>query len=304
MHKPQTRQIVGKLKKNALGWGKGTPGEWEPEGFAKRREAAKRKPGETRGRKPAGEGEGRLCNHINKRNKQPCGNYALKGRDKCRIHLKNADGKGGIRDNPKKVREGHAKKVIVHGIYADVGLLADEYPVYEGITGRLGTLNEEINMARVKLRRCYAAQKKLDEAQDALAKAAGDRNRFIEVAIAHKLLSVKQVEQSTDMEWVGPRGKKVLEEIAKSKILRRVRDFSEEIYNFTKLIQRLEQARKELMENAEVGDEFVQKLADDLRMFTDAADKLVPVTLADAGSGNYPELAHNGGSDNDGREKQ
>lgn len=295
MPKHQTRQIVGKLKKNVFGWGKGTPGEWDPEKYAARREATKRKPGERRGRKPAGEGNGRMCTEINKRNGEPCGNYALKGRTKCRIHLKNADGKGGVKDNPEKVREARAEKVIVHGIYADVGLLAEEYPVYEGITGKLGTLNEEINMARVKLRRCYAAQKKLDEAQEALAAAVGDRKKFIEVAIAHKLLTVKQVEEQTDMDWAGPRGKKVLVEIAKSKVMRRVRDFSEEIYNFTKLIQRLEQARKELMENAEMGDEFVQKLADDLRMFTDAADKLVPVTLADAGSGNYPELAHDGG---------
>lgn len=229
-----------------------------------------------------------MCGAYSRRSGQPCKNYAMPN-GRCRMHGGKATG------NPQLTPEQSRTCAIKHGIYADVGLLDDEYPVYDGIMAVLGTLNEEIHMARVRLRRAYAAQRRLDAARTALADAAHDKEEFIRVAIAHQLLTVDEIEEHDGQVLVGPKDDKYLEDVAKSKVVKKLHDYSQDIYKFTQLIGRLEQARKELMASGTGGEDFVRQLAEDLRDFNDNAMGLVPVDGGGGlGSGNYPGLAEAG----------
>jgi hypothetical protein len=184
---------------------------------------------------------------------------------------------------------------IKYGIYADVGLLEDEYPVYDGIQGQIGTLNEEIHMARIKLRRCYKAQARLDQVRDEMALLVNDREAWLEFALGNGVLTLAEVETKEGQALVGDQFEKYLEDYAKHKLVKKVHDFSTEIRHFTTLILRLEAQRKELMEGGTGGEDFVRQLAEDLRGFNDNAMALVPGT-GSLGTGNYPELEVDNGA--------
>lgn len=238
----------------------------------------KRRPPKPKRKAPAGK---KICG-AQTRSKTPCQCTFLCANGRCRMH-------GGTnRGNPKPNKESVRKSRTQYGIYADVGLLDDEYPVYEGIQGKIGTLDEELHMARVKLRRAYKAQHDLENAKDELAAAADDKEKFIRVAISHKLLSIDTLEDKTDSMAMGNKDDRYLEDIAKSSMIRRIRDYSDDIHRFTRLIKKLEQARKELLETEDWGDDFIRKLAEDLRLFFEKANVTIP--SSGLGSGCYPEL--------------
>lgn len=233
------------------------------------------------------EEKGRVyCGAHSRRTGRPCKNFAMPN-GRCRMH--GGKNTGNRTEQPKTAG-------IKFGIYADVGLLPDEYPVYEGITGTIGTLNEEIHMARIKLRRCYKAQARLDQVRDEMALLVNDREAWLEFALGNGVLTLAEVETKEGQALVGDQYEKYLEDYANHKLVKKVHDYSTEIRHFTTLILRLEAQRKELLEGGTGGEDFVRQLAEDLRGFNDNAMGTLPVDNGGGlGSGNYPELeARNG----------
>lgn len=220
-----------------------------------------------------------LCGAYSRRSGKPCKNFAM-ANGRCRMHG------GTSKGNPRLTPEQSRTCAIQHGIYADVGLLDDEYPVYDSITAQVGTLNEEIHMARVKLRRAYKAQRRLEEAREAMAEAVNDREQWLQIAIAHRVLTLDELETKEGQHLVGQGDGRELEDYTDNKLVRKVHDYTTEIRQFTILIQRLEQARKELVEGGTGGDDFVRQLAEDLRGFETNAMPLMPGS-AELGAGNY-----------------
>jgi len=233
-------------------------------------------------------GKKRLCNGKSRQTGKPCKQYAMPN-GKCRFHggmnssrEKAERRKAAIaerkKENPGKPmynEKGAHHPAVSVGIYADVGLLDNEGTIYADVQNQIGTLTEELNMARIKLRRAYQAQKQLDNVKDALSAAAGNKDEFIRVALTHKLLTVDQLEDYAGREPVGSWNDRYLEDITKHRMIRKVRDYSDDIRKFSKLVKELEQAQKELRETVNMGD-YVEQIAIDLDMFFRNADKTIP----------------------------
>jgi hypothetical protein len=202
---------------------------------------------------------------------------------------------GKNKGNPHLTPEQSKTCAIQYGIYADVGLLDDEYPVYEGIQGVIGTLNEEIHMARIRLRRCYRAQARLDQVRDEMALLVNDREAWLEFALGNGVLTLAEVETKEGQALVGDQYEKYLEDYANHKLVKKVHDYSDEIRKFTQLILRLEAQRKEIMASGTGGEDFVRQLAEDLRGFNDKAAALMPGG-GQLGAGNYPEAEAGNGT--------
>lgn len=219
-----------------------------------------------------------------------CGVTALGPYGRCRIHGGFPKKGGHKKKNKEKAIEATKKKNTVHGIYADVALLDDEYPIYPGIQGKIGTLDEELHTARIMLRRSLKGQCNLEAVKDDLARAAYSKDEFIRVALSHKLLTVDEVEDTEDQSIVGSKEDRYLENIAKSKMVRKIQDYSKNIHKFTELIKRLEQARKEILETEDWGEDFVRRLAEDLRKFSIHADQALSEKSPIIGSGSYDHI--------------
>ncbi len=230
----------------------------------------------------------RICGVKNKTTGKPCMSIRLMKNGRCRIH--------GGRNNTKKIKDEHAPRVAsiktgIHtskkaeeSIYASSALLTDELPVYDSVTNKLGTLDDELTMARIKLRRAYKAQKELDEIKDSLQyAAAADKREFINLAAKNKLITQDHAQMYLDASDEHFQ----LTDFAKTRIIHRLCDYSDEIAKFTELVKKLETARKELLATTDMGDDVVRRLAEDLRAFGENADGLMQDQM---GTGNYKDI--------------
>jgi len=233
-------------------------------------------------KKPRKKPDRPVCGAKRSNNRGFCQSTVVFKNGRCRLH-------GGTNKGPKKqkVKKERQRDSVVHGIYAHNYYLEGETQAYAEVLTKIGSLDEEINLNRMMLRRVSSYQSKLDAARMDLLEVANDKEEFIRVALAHKLLTVKEIEDQEGQVPIGDREGRYLTEIAKSRMIRKVENFNSEIRKYTQTIKRLEQARKEFLETEDWGEDFVRKLAEDLRKFSSNADSTVPMGL---GSGNYPGL--------------
>jgi hypothetical protein len=71
-----------------------------------------------------------------------------------------------------KTPRGRHRGPMTHGIYSEA-LTDEERDIWPQIVERLGSLDEEIHLTRVQLRRAFVAQRKVQEAPNDLGNAAG-----------------------------------------------------------------------------------------------------------------------------------
>jgi hypothetical protein len=98
-----------------------------------------------------------ICGAKNRQG-NPCGKSPLRGKNRCALH-------GGKTPTGTK---GNRK----HGIYSDA-MTADELEIWPEIISRLGTVDEEIHVIRLQLRRALICQQKVQEAPADLKNLAG-----------------------------------------------------------------------------------------------------------------------------------
>ncbi|MCJ7959141.1 MAG: hypothetical protein MUW57_22025 [Pseudomonas sp.] len=94
-----------------------------------------------------------LCGAKKRSNGEPCKRHAVPGSSRCKLH-------GGASAKANKGNQ-HARK---HGIYSET-LTADEHGLWDEIG--IGTLDDDIKIAKLQLRRALMAQAKA-EAGDGL----------------------------------------------------------------------------------------------------------------------------------------
>ena len=181
------------------------------------------------------------CTGKNRAGEQ-CGNPCVPGKTKCYYH-------GGKSTGPPK----GSQNGLTHGFYAR-GLHKREKERWAAIP--LGTIEDELRMARVKLNRAWEAQKKWEEQQERDPST-------LDVEGVHETLS-----QGTD-----DKGKKIASMTRRT--IRRKRDFSDEIAKFTRLVANLEKLRAELLSH-EKSEDFIGSVAEKLRAFTEQAEATVP----------------------------
>lgn len=152
---------------------------------------------------------------------------------------------GGFNKGPPKGNQ-NARK---HGIYADV-LNEEDRGVYDRI--EIGSIEDELRILRVRLRRALKAQSRLEEGQDEKQDIAKLRDK----------LDVNEIET------VSLGGK------TQTKIKRIAKDYSREIARLIRLIGDLELRKLELDRERPAGspDEIAAKI----RAALDEADSLIP----------------------------
>src|SRR4051794_13490772 len=91
----------------------------------------------------------RICGAMNRQGK-PCQKSPLTGKDRCANH-------GG--KTPKGKHSGNRK----HGIYSDA-MTDEEKDLWPEIIARLGSVDEEIHVIRLQLRRALIVQQRVQEA--------------------------------------------------------------------------------------------------------------------------------------------
>ena len=211
----------------------------------------------------------------------PCDAYAM-ANGRCRMH-------GGNNKSSKGHREHKPSGKIQYGIYADVGLLPDEYPIYPGVVQKLGTLDEELHMARIKLRRCYKAQAHWEMARVELSRVIDDSDAYLALAKEFGVLDLDELNSKSGSVYV-PSGVKgvpgEIEDVATTRMRRKIHDYATEIIKFTNVIRNLETDRAELLAGGTGGDDYVRQLSEDLRDFDANATDSMPGGDA-FGSGNY-----------------
>lgn len=155
---------------------------------------------------------GRCGAKLRHKNKY-CKNWPINGTGKCRLH-------GGIvKDNGSRFAKGHTR-ATKHGLYAET-LTGEDESVY--FQAELGTVDEEIRMAKVQVARAYRAQQAYD-----LAIERGDIDK-------HGMIL---------MEVTITRG-----EVCEIKKVKRRDDFKAEIRHSSRLVAKLEGLRSELLKN-------------------------------------------------------
>lgn len=217
---------------------------------------------------------------------KPCTAYAMEN-GRCRMH----GGNNNASTNPAKHNGTTRAAPIQYGIYADVGLLDDEYTVYPGVVQKLGTLDEELHMARIKLRRVYKAQAHWERVRDDMARVIDDPDSYLTMAKDHGVLELDELETKAGTAYV-PSGVKgvpgELEDVATTRMKRKIHDYAAEILKFSNMIRNLETARVELLAGGTGGEDYVRQLSEDLRDFDSNATGSNPGGAA-WGAGNYDD---------------
>lgn len=156
--------------------------------------------------------ERRLCG-AKTRSGAPCKRSPIKGKKRCRRH-------GGTNPGPKK----GSRHALKHGIYSDV-LSPEDKKTYDRI--ELGSIDDEIRIARVQLRRALQEQ----ERQRAFAEATVDELR--------KGMEVQEIKTISGPNAAG--------QIQQSIEIKRTRkDYSKRIGQLLRLIAELEARKLEL----------------------------------------------------------
>lgn len=102
--------------------------------------------------------EKRLCNARRKRDGQPCRGWAVSGSTKCRLH----GGKSTGPRDPTKLKGN--SNAVTHGIYAS-GFTDEEIAILDDVAALVGTLDQELKVARIELLRIQKAERRVLDAQ-------------------------------------------------------------------------------------------------------------------------------------------
>lgn len=182
-----------------------------------------------------------------------------------------------------------AKKRNVN-IY-EVGLLEDEKgAVYSDIVDKMGSLDQEIHMTRIFLRRAYWAQKRQTEARALLRKNKTNYDKWIPIGVKYDYISVRKYEHKDGTLHMTPEVKRELQDIVWKRVFRRKNDYTREIRAYTNMLRSLEGQRKDLMENQrDATEEYIAAIAGDLRLFSESVQITMPGKTM-FGQGNYNKL--------------
>jgi hypothetical protein len=186
------------------------------------------------------------CGARTKSTGKPCRGFAMRN-GRCRLH----GGTNPGADPEKMRRNGNA---VTHGLYRR-GILPHEESLYPNIP--LGTIDAEIKMLKLKLCRAFEAQRRWEEQRSERAGKVEEDD-----------LEVESIEKDIrrDIGQDGTPGDTVIFQ----KIIRRRRDFSDEIRSLTRLIIDAEARRAQLAEIFKDAG-FYDDVARKLREFTNAA---------------------------------
>ena len=203
-----------------------------------------------------------------KRDGTLCQNWAMPN-GRCRLHG------GKAVPAPKG-----SKRALKHGLYAK-GLLPGEKELYSSVP--LGSLDDELRMLKIKLRRAWEAQRMWLEANNEIQNKVSDEEenqvegfvrrrltRTIKPVNVNNHYRLDSVESSStlvhDKDGIAHTNRSV-------KTIKKKEDYSQEIRALSKLISQLEMRRKEL-----VGDDedTAKNLVDQFREFADMASETLP----------------------------
>jgi hypothetical protein len=202
-----------------------------------------------------------MCGAKTKQTGNPCTNVAM-ANGRCRLH-------GGKSTGPKKPNKPMGNSLAqTHGLYA-VGMYPEEMDMYGTIA--IGSLQDEIRIAKILLRRAMRAQLMWEMARGEIARANSGQVR--QVMLESGLWDVDELTTETGVAGVDKDGNII--DIDKQRIVRRKTDFANEIRQYQRLLVSLEAEHARLQEGGQ-DDDTVAQLAEDLRLFTDNAGPLMP----------------------------
>jgi len=200
---------------------------------------------------------------------KPCRNFAMPN-GRCRLH--------GGKNVPAP--KGH-QRALKHGLYVK-GLLKEEKKLIPYV--KLGTVDEEITMLKIKLRRAYIAQKIWIQQREVVEQELTDADpgdlpkpkrtklvRSIEELEARKnpfhISSIEIIKSVVHDELGFPHTNFT------KKTLKKKEDYSAEIKSLSRLISNLEMKRKELLDQSE---DTVKNLVKEFRDFASQAEQTLP----------------------------
>jgi hypothetical protein len=160
------------------------------------------------------------------------------------------------------------EKSLARGLYTDL-LFPWEEDVYA--TCKTGTLEEELKLLRIQLRRAAIAQKNYEIVMDALGEWREDPDN---VEVPPELFALLEIDT---YEWHKSTEDHKTSEVRK--MLRRKRDYQREIRQWVGLIAKLEAVHKELLKSELFGVDTLGRMADDLRQYTQNAISTMGVEL-------------------------
>ena len=203
---------------------------------------------------------------------RPCRNWAMPN-GRCRMH-------GGKNVPAPK----GSKRALKHGLYSK-GVLDDEKELLPHI--KLGTLDEEITMLKLKLRRAYIAQKLWLQQRGYVEEQLDGNPEDLVVEPVRRLVRTQEelelkklgVSDFFHISSVETSSSKMYDEEGtphynySKKVLKKKDDYSQEIRALSKLIGQLELRRKELLEQDE---DTVKNLVKGFRDFAEQAEQTLP----------------------------
>jgi hypothetical protein len=205
------------------------------------------------------------------RSGRPCQSFAMPN-GRCRMH-------GGIVKpwkNKNQFQPGN-KAAVKHGLYCSE-LSDEEIELLPYV--KLGTLDEEIRMLKLKLRRAYIAQRmwleqreRVEEQLERDFDAPPRRKRLARTkkdleARHHLNISSLEVNKAIFYDRYG-----VPHTNVSKKVLRKKEDYSQEIRALSKLIGQLEIRRKDLLQQSQ---DSIKDLVQKFRDFSDAPLSTLP----------------------------
>ena len=205
------------------------------------------------------------------RSSRPCQSFAMPN-GRCRMH-------GGVIKswkNKNQFQPGN-KAAVTHGLYCSE-LTEKEIELLPYV--KLGSLDEEITMLRLKLRRAYIAQKmwleqrglvnkELERGPDAPPRRTRLARTKKDLEARHHL-NIRSVEINKSI-FHDREGEPYIN--VSKKFLRKREDYSQEIRALSKLIGQLEIRRKDLLQQSQ---DTIKNLVQGFRKFSDDALRTLP----------------------------
>ena len=167
---------------------------------------------------------------------------------------------GQYTGHPPSTKIRRASKSLARGLYADL-LFPWEEDIYNAC--KTGTLEEELKLLRIQLRRAVLAQHNYEVVMDTLGEWTEDPEK---AEIPPELFKHLELDS---YEWT--KETKDEKDTEVRKMLRRKRGYRKEIRQWVGLIAKLEAVQKDLVKGELFGVDTLDRMAEDLRMYTEAA---------------------------------
>lgn len=207
------------------------------------------------------------CGAHSKRSGKPCRNWAMPN-GRCRMHGGTSTGPTAAgRAKISEINKGN-KNAENLGLYAD-GMHPHEQDIYGMVA--VGDLQHEIRMTRLMLKRAYRAQFIWEAVRGQIARTR--EHGIKEAMLESGLWDIDELVTETGTTGFDKDG--IPQDIDKQRVVRRKTDFNAEIRQYAKLLDRLENTQRQLLEGASDAD-LVARLAEDLRAFNDNAVGTLP----------------------------